>query len=124
NHATANRFFSMFWGRQDVFAKRSIKGAYYPQCANLWKQVCPRQQKQKQLCENCESKSRRWHHRICSHGQTGFNAVLFQLGFIRCAVVTVPGKAIKLIDKNRLKLALHAIGNHALKFGTVIGCRA
>jgi hypothetical protein len=47
----------MFWGRQDVFAKRSIKGAYYPQCANLWKQVCPRKQKQKQLCENCESKS-------------------------------------------------------------------
>lgn len=35
----ANQFFGMFWGRQDVYAKRSVnretgKAAYYPQCSN------------------------------------------------------------------------------------------
>ena len=36
----ANQFFGMFWGRQDVYAKRSVnketgKTAYYPQCNNF-----------------------------------------------------------------------------------------
>jgi len=56
NHEIANRFFSMFWGRQDVHAKRSRKGAYFPQCENRWKHICPKQQGQKQFCEDCESK--------------------------------------------------------------------
>ena len=30
----AVRFFSMFWGREDVFAKRARNGNYYPQCEN------------------------------------------------------------------------------------------
>lgn len=30
------RYFSMFWGREDVFAKRGRKGGYFPQCDN-WK---------------------------------------------------------------------------------------
>lgn len=30
----AKRFFSMFWGRQDVFARRGKYGGYYPQCKN------------------------------------------------------------------------------------------
>ena len=43
----ANRFFSMFWGRTDVYAKRIIKkstgeASYYTQCDNFWKQGCPR----------------------------------------------------------------------------------
>ena len=57
NHETANRFFSMFWGRQDVYAKRSKKGAYFPQCKNRWEHVCPKQQGQKKFCEDCEHKS-------------------------------------------------------------------
>ena len=41
----ANKFFYMFWGRQDVYAKRSVnketgKAAYYPQCNNLWTSGC------------------------------------------------------------------------------------
>ena len=32
----AKRFFSMFWGREDVFAKRGKKGGYFPQCDNRW----------------------------------------------------------------------------------------
>ncbi len=41
----AQRFFSRFWGRQDVYAKRSVnrktgKAGYYPQCVNFWKPEC------------------------------------------------------------------------------------
>ena len=57
DNETANKFFSMFWGRQDVFAKRSKKGAYFPQCENRWKQICPKQQGLKIFCEECEVKS-------------------------------------------------------------------
>ena len=57
NRETANKFFSMFWGRQDVYAKRSKKGAYFPQCKNRWEHICPKQQGQKKFCEDCELKS-------------------------------------------------------------------
>ena len=57
NKEVANKFFSMFWGRHDVFAKRSKKGSYFPQCENRWKQVCPKQQGSKTYCEDCEYKS-------------------------------------------------------------------
>ena len=33
----AIRFFSMFWGREDVYARRGKNGGYFPQCANRWK---------------------------------------------------------------------------------------
>ena len=32
----AIRFFSMFWGREDVYARRGKNGGYFPQCANRW----------------------------------------------------------------------------------------
>ena len=32
----AKRYFAMFWGRQDVFAKRGKNGGYFPQCNNRW----------------------------------------------------------------------------------------
>ena len=43
----ANKFFSMFWGRTDVYSKRTIKkssgeGIYYTQCYNFWRNGCPR----------------------------------------------------------------------------------
>lgn len=46
----ANKFFYMFWGRQDVYAKRSVNketgnAAYYPQCNNLWTSGCHRKLK-------------------------------------------------------------------------------
>lgn len=55
----ANRFFQLFWGRQDVYAKRSIKketGAttYYPQCANIWKPGCYRLSRSKIQCKECQ----------------------------------------------------------------------
>lgn len=55
----ANRFFSYFWGRQDVYAKRSVKkdtGAvgYFRQCANLWRYGCHRRNRDKVQCKDCE----------------------------------------------------------------------
>lgn len=40
----ANQFFAMFWGRTDVYARRGVKGGYFPQCNNRWNdQICPKQ---------------------------------------------------------------------------------
>lgn len=58
----ANQFFGMFWGRQDVYAKRSVnketgKAAYYPQCNNLWTNGCHRKLKDGISCKDCKSRS-------------------------------------------------------------------
>ena len=54
----ANTFYSWFWGRQDVYAKRSVKkstgeAGYYPQCHNFWTNVCARKNGQKINCKDC-----------------------------------------------------------------------
>lgn len=52
----AKRFFSMFWGREDVYAKRSKYGGYFPQCENRWNEkFCPKQRGEKILCDECEN---------------------------------------------------------------------
>lgn len=58
----ANKFFGMFWGRQDVYAKRSVnketgKAAYYPQCNNFWTSVCHKKMKDGVNCKDCKSRS-------------------------------------------------------------------
>ena len=58
----ANQFFSMFWGRQDVYAKRSVnketgKAAYYPQCNNFWTNVCHKKIKDGVCCKDCKNRS-------------------------------------------------------------------
>ena len=56
---TARKFYGMFWGRTDVFAKRGAKGRYYPQCENRWNNsVCPKTRGAKTFCDSCES--RKW----------------------------------------------------------------
>ena len=55
----ANLFFSMFWGRTDVYSKRTIKKStgevnYYTQCNNFWKKGCPRITGSKIKCQDCE----------------------------------------------------------------------
>ncbi len=60
----ANKFFSMFWGRTDVYAKRTVqkytgKANYYPQCNNFWKDCCPRKFGTKIKCTECENQSYR-----------------------------------------------------------------
>lgn len=60
----ARRFFSYFWGRTDVYSKRSIhkstgKVGYYPQCENLWKVgLCPKKDGKKVKCSDCAN--RKW----------------------------------------------------------------
>ncbi len=55
----ANLFFSMFWGRTDVYAKRTIKKStreihYYTQCYNFYKTGCPRMSGSKIRCQDCK----------------------------------------------------------------------
>lgn len=57
----ANQFFGMFWGRQDVYAKRSAnkengKAAYYPQCSNFWTNVCHKKIKDGVNCRDCRNR--------------------------------------------------------------------
>lgn len=58
NLEMAKRFYGMFWGREDVFAKRARNGNYYPQCDNRWNSLCPKQAGESQTgkkvsCEDC-----------------------------------------------------------------------
>lgn len=56
-------FFARFWGREDVYAKRSVnkktgKAGYFPQCDNFWRYgVCPKSNKVKIQCGKCEKQS-------------------------------------------------------------------
>lgn len=60
----ARRFYSYFWGRTDVYSKRSVnkttgKAGYYPQCENLWKDgICPKKSGKKVKCGDCAN--RKW----------------------------------------------------------------
>ncbi len=54
----AKVFFSMFWGRTDVYSKRTIKKStgevnYYTQCHNFWKNGCLRITGSKIKCQDC-----------------------------------------------------------------------
>lgn len=50
-----NQYYSMFWGRTDVYAKRGKNGGYFPQCNNRWNdRICPKQRGEKLNCEVCE----------------------------------------------------------------------
>lgn len=53
----AKVFYSYFWGRTDVYAKRGKTGGYYPQCANRWDNPnCHKKTNPKAICEDCEYK--------------------------------------------------------------------
>ena len=56
-----NIFLTYFWGRPDVYAKRSEKkngeSGYYPQCNNFWTEMCPRKHGQKIKCKDCSRRS-------------------------------------------------------------------
>lgn len=58
NLKMVNSFFSRFWGRNDVFAKRARSGGYFPQCNNRWKNICPIKRKETKRCDdNCSHRS-------------------------------------------------------------------
>ena len=55
----ANRFFSYFWGRRDVYAKRSVRkdtgsACYYRQCVNFWSYGCHKRSQDKIKCKDCQ----------------------------------------------------------------------
>lgn len=55
----ANRFFQLFWGRQDVFARRSVRketgaASYFSQCANFWRNGCHRKKYDGVPCKECQ----------------------------------------------------------------------
>lgn len=55
-------FYSRFWGRQDVYAKRNEKkntgeSSYFPQCNNFWTESCYRKRKQNVSCSDCKYRS-------------------------------------------------------------------
>ena len=51
----AKQFYGMFWGREDVYARRGKNGGYFPQCKNRWDSaICPKQQGESKFCdEDC-----------------------------------------------------------------------
>lgn len=52
----AQNFFAMFWGREEVYAKRGKNGGYFPQCDNRWDaRLCPKQRGEKAFCDECEN---------------------------------------------------------------------
>ena len=52
----AQKFFAMFWGREDVYARRGKNGGYFPQCDNRWDvRLCPKQRGEKAFCDECEN---------------------------------------------------------------------
>lgn len=58
----ANLFYARFWGRQDVYAKRSERkgtgeASYFTQCNNFWQEICPKKHKQKMNCKDCPHQS-------------------------------------------------------------------
>ena len=55
----AKEFYSYFWGRTDVFARRGRNGGYFPQCAARWDNPeCPKAKNEKSFCdEDCVYKS-------------------------------------------------------------------
>ena len=64
----ARRFYGMFWGRTDVYARRGKNGGYFPQCKNRWiNDLCPRQQGKHFDCSECRNqnyeKLELWHIR-------------------------------------------------------------
>ena len=56
-----NIFLTYFWGRPDVYAKRSEKkngeSGYFPQCNNFWTEICSRKHGQKIKCKDCSYRS-------------------------------------------------------------------
>lgn len=53
----AIKFYSYFWGREDVYARRSKNGSYFPQCYDRWKDNCPINKKEIKFCKECPKKN-------------------------------------------------------------------
>lgn len=54
----AKEFYSYFWGRTDVYARRGKAGGYFPRCSAWWNNpACPKKADKKRFCdEDCPYK--------------------------------------------------------------------
>ena len=70
----AKLFFSFFWGRIDVYAKRNVnkngEAAYYPQCDNFWSDNCHRKLNTHIDCKDCK---------YCSYTRLDLPTILMHL---------------------------------------------
>ncbi len=71
----AKLFFSFFWGRTDVYAKRNVnikngEAAYYPQCDNFWSDNCHRKLNTHIDCKDCK---------YCSYTRLDLSTILMHL---------------------------------------------
>lgn len=55
----AKEFYSYFWGRTDVYARRGKSGGYFPRCKSWWNNPnCPKKTDKKKFCdEDCPHRS-------------------------------------------------------------------
>ena len=44
----ARRFYQLFWGRMDFYARRGKNGGYFPQCKKSFSSLCPRKEPRNQ----------------------------------------------------------------------------
>ena len=56
----AKKFYSRFWGREDVYAQRGKKGGYFPQCAFRWQNICPVYRREEKYCHQKACPYRKW----------------------------------------------------------------
>ena len=70
----AKLFFSFFWGRTDIYAKRNVNkngdAAYYPQCDNFWSDNCHRKLNTHIDCKDCK---------YCSYTRLDLSTILMHL---------------------------------------------
>ena len=59
NLEMAKEFYSYFWGRTDVYARRGKAGGYFPRCKSWWNNPnCPKKADKKKFCdEDCPYRS-------------------------------------------------------------------
>lgn len=103
----AKLFFSFFWGRTDVYAKRNVNKngevAYYPQCDNFWSDNCHRKLNTHIDCKDCK---------YCSYTRLDLSTILTHLR--GKGIMEIDGKVYKRKERlNEIFLVMQDV-NHQL----------
>ena len=102
----AKLFFSFFWGRTDVYAKRNVnkngEAAYYPQCDNFWSDNCHRKLNTHIDCKDCK---------YCSYTRLDLPTILMHLRGNSYAAKDVIG-VYPLLDDGTCRFLVFDFDNH------------
>lgn len=102
----AKLFFSFFWGRTDVYAKRNVnkngEAAYYPQCDNFWSDNCHRKLNTHIDCKDCK---------YCSYTRLDLSTILMHLRGNSYAAKDVMG-VYPLLDDGTCRFLVFDFDNH------------